>query len=63
MEIAQPRLDSFDEIDAKIDELLQIGGTQILFQGGVHPKLKIEWYEDLVEHIRVPCGVEQAHDH
>ncbi len=42
---------SFDEIDAKIDELLAIGGTQILFQGGVHPKLKIEWYEDLVEHI------------
>ncbi len=42
---------SFDEIDAKIDELVAIGGTQILFQGGVHPKLEIEWYEDLVEHI------------
>jgi len=24
---------TFDEIDAKIDELLEIGGTQILFQG------------------------------
>ena len=42
---------TFDEIDAKIEELLEIGGTQILFQGGVHPKLKIEWYEDLVAHI------------
>lgn len=42
---------TFEEIDNKIDELLEIGGTQILFQGGVHPKLKIEWYEDLVEHI------------
>jgi cyclic dehypoxanthinyl futalosine synthase len=42
---------SFDEIDKKIDELIAIGGTQILFQGGVHPKLEIEWYEDLVEHI------------
>jgi len=42
---------TFDEIDAKIEELLEIGGTQILFQGGVHPKLKIEWYEDLVGHI------------
>ena len=41
----------FDEIDSKIDELLQIGGTQILFQGGVHPKLKIDYYEELVEHI------------
>jgi len=42
---------SFEEIDTKIDELIAIGGTQILFQGGVHPKLGIEWYEDLVEHI------------
>ncbi len=42
---------TFEEIDVKIDELLEIGGTQILFQGGVHPKLKIKWYEDLVEHI------------
>jgi len=42
---------TYEEIDAKIDELLEIGGTQILFQGGVHPKLKIEYYEELVEHI------------
>lgn len=42
---------SFEEIDKKIEELLAIGGTQILFQGGVHPSLKIEWYEDLVSHI------------
>ena len=42
---------SFEEIGKKIKELLAIGGTQILFQGGVHPKLKIEWYEDLVEWI------------
>jgi len=42
---------TFEEIDAKIDELVAIGGTQILFQGGVHPKLEIEWYEDLVAHI------------
>ncbi len=42
---------SFEEIGQKIDELIEIGGTQILFQGGVHPKLKIEWYEDLVEWI------------
>ncbi len=41
----------FEEIGKKIEELIAIGGTQILFQGGVHPKLKIEWYEDLVEWI------------
>jgi cyclic dehypoxanthinyl futalosine synthase len=42
---------SFEEIGKKIDELIEIGGTQILFQGGVHPQLKIEWYEDLVRWI------------
>ena len=42
---------TYDEIDVKIDEMVAVGGTQILFQGGVHPKLKIQWYEDLVEHI------------
>jgi cyclic dehypoxanthinyl futalosine synthase len=41
----------YHTIDNKIDELIAIGGTQILFQGGVHPKLQIEWYEDLVSHI------------
>ncbi len=42
---------SFEEIGKKIEELMDIGGTQILFQGGVHPRLKIEWYEDLVSWI------------
>ncbi len=42
---------SYEQIDQKIDELLAIGGTQILFQGGVHPDLKIDYYENLVEHI------------
>ncbi|WP_201767801.1 dehypoxanthine futalosine cyclase [Lebetimonas sp. JS032] len=42
---------NFEEIDKKIDELIKIGGTQILFQGGVHPNLRIDFYENLVEHI------------
>jgi cyclic dehypoxanthinyl futalosine synthase len=42
---------SYDDISQKIDELIAIGGTQILFQGGVHPKLEINYYEDLVKFI------------
>lgn len=42
---------SFEEIDRKIEELLEIGGTQILFQGGVHPDLKLDYYIELVSHI------------
>jgi len=42
---------TFEEIDRKIEELLEIGGTQILFQGGVHPDLKLDYYTSLVSHI------------
>ena len=41
-----------EEIDQKIDELVAIGGIQILMQGGHHPKLGIEYYLDLLSHIR-----------
>jgi cyclic dehypoxanthinyl futalosine synthase len=41
-----------EEIDLKIDELVAIGGIQILMQGGHHPKLGIEYYLDLLSHIR-----------
>lgn len=41
----------FEIISTKIQELVDVGGTQILFQGGVHPKLKIDYYEDLLKHI------------
>lgn len=52
---------TYDEIDQKIDELLAIGGTQILFQGGVHPKLRIDFYEDLVEHIHTKYPMINIH--
>jgi len=52
---------SYDEIDVKIEELLAIGGTQILFQGGVHPKLKIDFYENLVEHIHTKYPMINIH--
>jgi cyclic dehypoxanthinyl futalosine synthase len=36
----------------KIQETLSLGGTGILMQGGLHPDLKIEWYEDLLRAIK-----------
>ena len=39
-------------IFSKIQETLDLGGTGILFQGGLHPELKIEWYEDLLRDIK-----------
>jgi len=36
----------------KIQETIDIGGTGVLMQGGLHPDLKIEWYEDLFRSIK-----------
>ena len=36
----------------KIEETLAIGGTGVLMQGGHHPDLEIEWYEDLFRSIK-----------
>lgn len=41
-----------EEMDRKIEETLALGGTQILMQGGHHPKLTKQWYLDLLSHIR-----------
>jgi cyclic dehypoxanthinyl futalosine synthase len=43
---------TFEEIDKKIEETIALGGTQILMQGGHHPKLTKQWYLDLLSHIK-----------
>ena len=43
---------TFDEMDRKIEETIALGGTQILMQGGHHPKLTKQWYLDLLSHIK-----------
>lgn len=43
---------SFPELDQKIEETIALGGTQILLQGGHHPKLTKQWYLDLLSHMR-----------
>lgn len=43
---------SREDMARKIDETLRLGGTQILLQGGHHPDLPLEWYEDLLRWMR-----------
>ncbi len=43
---------SHAEMDQKIAETLALGGTQILMQGGHHPKLTKQWYLDMLSHIK-----------
>jgi cyclic dehypoxanthinyl futalosine synthase len=41
-----------ETIFQKIQETIDLGGTGVLMQGGLHPDLKIEWYEDLLRSIK-----------
>lgn len=43
---------SKEEIFRKIEELLELGGTEVLLQGGLNPSLKIDYYEDLLVSIK-----------
>ena len=43
---------SREVLHKKIAETVELGGDQILMQGGLHPKLSLEWYEDLLRDIR-----------
>ena len=36
----------------KIEETVALGGDQILLQGGLHPKLKLEWYEEMLRDMK-----------
>ena len=43
---------TFDEMDRKIEETIALGGSQMLMQGGHHPKLTKQWYLDLLAHVK-----------
>jgi cyclic dehypoxanthinyl futalosine synthase len=41
-----------EELYSKIEETLALGGDQILLQGGNHPSLRLEWYEELFRDLK-----------
>ncbi len=47
---------TIDQIGERIDEMIRLGGTGVLMQGGLHPDYGIEWYENLLRelHKRYP---------
>src|ERR1044071_1793767 len=42
----------FDTIYDKIRETVELGGTGVLMQGGLHPDLKIDWHETMLRGIK-----------
>jgi len=51
----------FSEIAEKVAETVAAGGTGILLQGGVHPELRIEYYEELLSQLK--ASFPQVHLH
>jgi len=43
---------SFEELGEKIKETKELGGTQILLQGGLHPELPLSFYEEMLSFIK-----------
>jgi cyclic dehypoxanthinyl futalosine synthase len=43
---------SHEEVFRKIDETLEVGGGQLLLQGGHNPDLPLAWYEDLFQAVK-----------
>ena len=41
-----------EELLKKVEETVALGGEQILMQGGLHPKFKLDWYEELLSDIK-----------
>jgi cyclic dehypoxanthinyl futalosine synthase len=52
---------SREEMDAKIEETIQLGGEQILLQGGLHPHFKLEWYEEMLSDLRAKFPTVNLH--
>jgi len=48
---------SFDEIFKKVEETIALGGSGILMQGGLHPDLPLEYYEDLLRELKSRYGI------
>jgi cyclic dehypoxanthinyl futalosine synthase len=47
---------SRDEVFAKIDELLEVGGDLVGFNGGFNPRLPLDYYADLFAAVRARYG-------
>lgn len=46
-----------EQLAKKIEETQALGGNQLLLQGGMHPKLKIDFYEDMLSWMKREYGI------
>ncbi len=46
-----------EELAEKIQETKDLGGNQILLQGGMHPRLKLDFYTEMLSFIKKEFGI------
>ncbi len=48
---------SYEEIFRKVEEMIEIGGSGVLMQGGLHPDLPLEYYTGLLHELKTRYGI------
>lgn len=48
---------SYEEIYGKVEEMLAVGGSGVLMQGGLHPELPLEYYTGLLRELKQRYGI------
>ncbi len=48
---------SYDEIFKKVEEMIELGGSGILMQGGLHPDLPLDYYTNLLRELKGRYGI------
>ena len=48
---------SYDEIYRKVEEMIEIGGSGVLMQGGLHPDLPLTYYTGLLSELKQRYGI------
>lgn len=48
---------SYEEIYQKVEEMIALEGSGILMQGGLHPNLPFEYYENMLRELKTRYGI------
>ncbi len=48
---------SYEEMYEKVEEMIAVGGSGVLMQGGLHPDLPLEWYTKLLSELKSRYGI------
>lgn len=48
---------SYEEIFRKVEEMLELGGSGVLMQGGLHPDLPLDYYTGLLRELKSRYGI------